>query len=211
VIFDYGFTMSSEYYFNVPHPGIHGWSELIQASVFADTRVARAWMYGEIGIGDIARIIQDATGEEHASILHYLRIGCRHLRENAAVAAFARRLKASGVPIGLVTVNFDIFNEVIVPEHGYDKLFDVIVNSCDYAEIDKRVLWPIAFSHLGAHIGYANSLLIEDGPENPQRFRDLGGYAIEYTDDAAFRREIAGFDIVNTGLELTRAGRAADA
>jgi hypothetical protein len=36
VIFDYGFTISSEYYFNVPHSRIQEWNALIQKYVFGD-------------------------------------------------------------------------------------------------------------------------------------------------------------------------------
>ena len=140
VIFDYGFTFSSEHYFNVPHPRIPQWHDLIQEVIFGDKRVCRAWMNGAIGLSDIAYIIAEKTGEDHTSILTCLRDGCRRLRENQTVATLARRLKSQGVPIGLVTVKFDVFNDIIAPSHRYNELFDVIINSCDYAKIDKRVL-----------------------------------------------------------------------
>ena len=203
VIFDYGFTLSSAHYFNVPHPRIPQWSELIQETVFADERVCRAWMKGEIHLPDIARLIQKKTGEEPASILACLKDGCRDLRENQAVVGFAQQLRRNRVPMALVTANFDVFNEVIVPEHRYNDLFDVIINSCDYGEIDKRVLWPLAFQQLGPHIEYANSLLIEDGKENPQQFRKAGGYAIEYSDERTFIQGTRGYKIANHRLEGT--------
>lgn len=160
-------------------------------------------MKGEISLHDIARIIQEETGEKHASILAHLRAGCRNVKENQAVVDFAEQLKTNHIPLGLVTANFDVFNEVIVPEHGYGELFDVIVNSCDYGEMDKRMLWPIAFRRLGKRIGYANSLLIEDGKKEPQQFRDAGGYTIEYSDDVTFIQEISRFRIANNLLQAT--------
>jgi len=203
VIFDYGFTISSEHYFNVPHPRIFRWHELIQESVFGDERVSRAWMKGEISLHDIARVIQEKTGEEHTSILAYLRDGCRNLKENRAVVKFAKQLRMNRVPIGLVTANFDVFNEVIVPEHRYSELFDVIINSCDYGVIDKRVLWPIAFKRLGSHIDYENTLLIEDGEKEPQQFRDAGGNANQYVDEAIFTEEIMRYKIANNRVQWT--------
>ena len=166
VIFDYGFTMSSEFYFNIPHPRIPQWRELILESVFSDECVTGDWMKGRIGLRDIAGIPQERTGEDLESILVCLRDGCRNLRENHAVVKYARNLREHAIAIGLVTVNFDVFNDVIVPEHQYGELFDVILNSCDYGETDKRDLWPMAFSKLGGHIRYSNSLLIEDGEKN---------------------------------------------
>lgn len=66
--------------------------------------------------------------------------------------------------------------------------FDVIINSSDYGEIDKRALWPIAFKALGDDIHYGNSLLIEDGSKEPELFRGCGGFAYEYTNDEGFLR-----------------------
>ena len=206
VIFDYGFTFSSEHYFNVPHPRIPQWHDLMQEVIFGDKRVCRAWMNGAIGLSDITHIIQEKTGEDCTSILTYLRDGCRKLRENQAVATLARQLKSHGVPIGLVTVNFDVFNDIIVPSHRYNELFSVIINSCDYAEIDKRVLWPMAFQQLGDHIGYANSLLIEDGKQEPQQFRVSGGYAIEYVNEVNFKQEIEKLSIADQRVYLLETG-----
>jgi FMN phosphatase YigB (HAD superfamily) len=203
VIFDYGFTISSEYYFNVPHPRIPRWRELIQESVFADQRVIYEWMKGRISLGDVAGILQKMTGEDSESILAYLRDGCRNLKENKAVIEFAKQLRENSISIGLVTANFDVFNEVIVPEHRYNELFDVIINSCDYGEINKRVLWPIAFDKLGKHIEYGNSLLVEDGKKEPQLFIDAGGHAIEYVDDMTFMMKTKRFTIVNNYLQRT--------
>ena len=198
VIFDYGFTLSSEYYFNIPHPRIAHWREVIQESVFSSESVTSDWMRGRISLREIAKILQNRTGEDLESILAYLRDGCRKLRENHAVVSLAWKLKEHAIPIGLVTVNFDVFSDIIVPEHRYDELFDVIVNSCDHGETDKRVLWPMAFAKLGGHIGYSNCLLIEDGEKNPQRFREAGGHAIQYADDATFATDISTLTIANS-------------
>ena len=69
---------------------------------------------------------------------------------------------------------------------GLDEKFDVIINSSDYGEIDKRALWPIAFEALGDDIHYGNSLLIEDGSKEPELFRGCGGFAYEYTMTSVF-------------------------
>lgn len=61
VIFDYGFTFSSQHYFNVPHPQIPQWHELTQAVIFGGECVCRAWMNGAIGLSDIAHILKEKT------------------------------------------------------------------------------------------------------------------------------------------------------
>jgi hypothetical protein len=83
---------------------------------------------------------------------------------------------------------------VVVPAHKLDRIFDVIVNSADYHNIRKEALWPIAFEKLGGGIGYPDSLLIEDGETEPEKFRQLGGYAQQYTNDKAFNKWINSMD-----------------
>ena len=82
----------------------------------------------------------------------------------------------------------DVFTEFVVPAHGLADKFDVIINSFDYKELDKSVLWAIAFEFLGGGIGYHQSLLIEDGQKNVERFRESGGYACRYENDEQLTR-----------------------
>lgn len=87
----------------------------------------------------------------------------------------------------LVTVNGDVFSDVIIQDQGLAGIFDVIVNSADHGCSDKLRLWPIAFAALGADISYADALLIEDGERNPARFRLQGGLAHQYCGDETLR------------------------
>jgi hypothetical protein len=95
------------------------------------------------------------------------------------------------VPIALVTVNFYVFSDVVVPERRYGDLFPVIINSSNHGEIDKRKLWPLAFRKLGQGISYADCLLIEDSDKELDLFTAAGGRAIKYTGEAAFASQIS--------------------
>ena len=86
----------------------------------------------------------------------------------------------------MVTDNMDVFSKVVIPAHGLDAQFDVIINSADFQEIRKDRLLPVAFERLGDGIGYANSLLIEDGENEPALFRAAGGTAYQYSNDEQF-------------------------
>ena len=88
----------------------------------------------------------------------------------------------------LVTGNMEVFTQIVVPSHHLDQMFNAIVNSSDYGEGRKEILWPIAFSQLGPGYTYANSLLIEDSIGNVERFRALGGVAHHYTNDQELLR-----------------------
>ena len=186
VVFDFGFTLSSDYYFKISPPGCPQWHEVIQKYIFGEPSIIIPWMKGELTSLDIAGMVSKHIPLDIPNIAASMEKGCQHLNFNPAVWDFAVAQKAAGRKTALVTDNMDVFTQVVVPAHGLDQLFDVILNSSDFHEIGKDVLWPIAFERLGGGIGYANSLLIEDGETEPAMFRALGGYAYQYLDDEKF-------------------------
>ena len=186
VVFDYGFTLSSAYYFNVTPPECPRWHALIQAHIFGRPALVDEWMAGRHTLADMARRLAPHVGMEVPEIVRAMEAGCRRLAFNRAVLDFALAQRPAGRKTALVTGNMDVFNSVVVPAHGLDRVFDVILNTYDYGELDKRVLWPIAFKRLGPGIGYANSLLIEDSPNAVEQFRAAGGYAYRYRGDESF-------------------------
>jgi len=194
VIFDYGLTIGCEYYFNKPHPKIPNWNELIQEVSFKNSEFSDRWMMGEKRTQNIAEILSQRTGVSRFEIEEYLRNGCRSIKENPQVISFARYLRANQFPICMVTVNCDIFNEVIIPSHGYSEVFPVIVNSCDFGTIDKSLLWPVALGRMSPPVNYSDCLLIEDKKSEIEQFIGLGGSAIHYVGDVNFREEIQRYD-----------------
>jgi FMN phosphatase YigB (HAD superfamily) len=190
VIFDYGFTLSSEHYFNVKHSGIPNWFDLIQEVIFSNEEFVKLWMTGKRKLTDVAEMLHCVTHIDTEEILECLKDGCKKLKENAAVINFAKTLKLHSVPIALVTGNFDVFTEIVAPSHGYDKLFDSIINTADCGETDKLKLWPIAFDKFDMKIDYENSLLIEDTIKEIDNFKRMGGHAIMYRSDDQLMEEL---------------------
>jgi hypothetical protein len=186
VVFDFGFTLSPDYYFNITPPNCPQWHEVIQKKVFGDPSVIDPWLKGDLTSLDIAIFLSKYIPLDIQVILDTMEAGCRHLKFNPAVWDFAIAQKAAGRKTALVTANMDVFTKVVVPAHRLDALFDVILNTSDFHEIRKDFLWPIAFERLGGGIGYANSLLIEDGETEPAMFRAQGGTAYQYSNDEAF-------------------------
>lgn len=199
VVFDYGFTLSSELYFTAVPPAVPQWRELIQRLIFDHDDITGPWMCGEIGLDDIAAILAPEMAMTKDDVLGYLRRGCTDLGFNAAVIDFARRVQSGPLKSALVTANMDVFSDVVVPSHGLDRLFDVIVNSADVGTCNKSVLWRVAFAALGAGISYHNSLLIEDGAANPATFRAQGGVAHQYVGDQVFRDWLRSVDFGGSG------------
>jgi 2-hydroxy-3-keto-5-methylthiopentenyl-1-phosphate phosphatase len=186
VIFDFGFTLSSEFYFNVFPPDFPLWQNVIQQKIFSDANIVDEWMSGKISIRHIAELLRNEINLDVSEIVEFMEMGCENLEFNMAVLDFAISIRNKGVKTAIVTGNMDVFTNVVVPSHQLDEKFDVILNSFDYQELDKAVLWPIAFNLLGSEIEYSNSLLIEDGSQNVEKFRNYGGYAYKYSNDQEF-------------------------
>jgi hypothetical protein len=189
VVFDFAFTLCSDRYFKIGPKGVPNWRSIFEEHVFyKGSEVLDKWLSGEYNTPDIARLIQPHAGMDLTGIIQAMDKGCENLAFNTAVLDFAEAQKRIGRPIALVTGNLDVFSRVVVPCHGLDKLFDVILSSSDFGANDKLLIWPKAFEMLGHGIGYHNSLLIEDGDASVNAWRSQGGLVYQYTDDEAFTR-----------------------
>ena len=187
VVFDFGGTLSSDPYFKMLGPRALKHVDNMMTGR-EDPHISQGWATGLLSSRDVANHLSPKTGVEPDVILSALYEGCAQIEFNEAVWNFVLQQRGLERKTPLVTGNFDVFNEVVVPARGLDKVFDAIVNSCDYGTGDKDELWPIAFDLLGEAYGYSTSLLIEDTSHEVGRFRELGGVAYQYTDDAAFNK-----------------------
>jgi hypothetical protein len=188
VIFDFGFTLSSDLYFKVAPPECPHWQELIQQNIFRNNALVDCWMAGMVTLQDIAEELAPIVEMEIPRIVDFLELGCQQLDFNEAILRFALRQRERGRKTAIVTGNMDVFTKVVVPHHHLKDQFDIIINSFDYREIDKTILWAKVFEFFGKGIGYHNSLLVEDGVNNVRKFRENGGYAYQYENDELFLR-----------------------
>lgn len=187
VVFDFGLTLSSDRYFTEAPPGYPQWNSVIQQHIFEHRCIVNAWMAGELSLADIAQIVARQIDLPIPVIIETMERGCSTMTFNAAVWEFATAQRAAGRKTALVTANMDVFTNVVVPAHELDQIFDVIVNSADYHELRKELLWERAFALLGNDIHYGNSLLIEDSEKEVTLFRARNGLAVHYQDDERFR------------------------
>ncbi len=185
VVFDFAFTLSSAFYFRtLGEEALQTVSNVLFNN--PDSGISSAWMTGEISSHDVAEFLSPYLSLPASYILDALRDGCANLRFNDAVLQFAIAQRRLGRKTALVTVNSDVFTDVVVPTHDLNSVFDAIVNSSDHGTMDKTQLWPIAFQRLGPGYGYHNSLLIEDNERMVGSFRSLGGAAHQYQNDESF-------------------------
>ena len=187
IVFDFGMTLSSDRYFKIAPPGIPEWGSVIQQHIFDQRHIVNAWMAGELTLVDIAQIVARQMDVPIPVIIETMERGCSAMTFNAAVWEFATAQRAAGRKTALVTANMDVFTKIVVPAHGLDQIFDVILNSADHHELRKELLWDRAFALLGDGIDYGNSLLIEDSEKELTLFRSRGGLAVQYQNDERFR------------------------
>jgi FMN phosphatase YigB (HAD superfamily) len=188
IVFDFAFTLSSDLYFKVSPPECPNWQELIQRTIFSNNPLVDRWMAGAVTMYNIAEELAPVVNMEVSRIVSFLELGCQNMSFNEAVWRFAIQQRAAGRKTAIVTNNMDVFTKVVVPCHNLSDRFDIIINSFDYQEIDKTLLWAKAFEMLGRGIGYSQSLLIEDGAKNVRKFRENGGYAYQYENDERFSK-----------------------
>lgn len=184
VIFDFGFTLCSQKFFTNEMPEFSNIYRIYQEHVFHKPSVIEPWEKGLITYIDIANKIKDITGLEINKIFKHMEEGCKNLAFNKEVYDFAVEMKKKGKAVYLVTVNMDVFSRFVVPNHKELAIFDKIINSADYGTNDKNNLWPKVFDTTS--FNYKNTLLIEDGNMNIEKFQKNGGLAYQYATEENF-------------------------
>jgi phosphoserine phosphatase len=186
IVVDYAGTLSNGRYFHCAPAECPDLGRVASEVLFApDSALFDPWMEDRLCARDIATAIAPLVHRSAAIVERCMRERCRGLPLNAGVVEFVQTQRRLGRRAALVTVNVDLFTEIVVPDQHLDLLFDVIVNSADYGTLDKRNLWPIAFEELGG--GYATAFAIDDSLRNVRWFTELGGFAYCYTGDDALR------------------------
>ena len=127
MIIDFGFRLSSDYYFR--ELGLQYTDRIAQFVFSRDSEIGRRWMGGLISSHEVSKRLFDCLGLSADEIHSALARGCSRMSFNQSVWNFARIQRVEGRKLAVVTGNADIFREVIVPSRGLDREFASIVNS----------------------------------------------------------------------------------
>jgi hypothetical protein len=118
-----------------------------------------------------------------------------HARECCALLSFNetawRVATERRLPQALVTVNTDLFADLVVPVHRLSEVFDVIVMSWSERTVDKAALCEIALSRLSFHGERSHALLIDNRLDNVEGWRRAGGAGYWFTSDEQFKTDLA--------------------
>ncbi len=178
IIFDFDGVLCRDYFYTnlkASHPAV---SDFINTRVFAKgSDVADKWMRGELTADDVNKFISDNTNINFDMLSNLFTESVHAMKVDNRLLELAKTVLLEGGKIALVTNNMDVFNEITIKKHNLDKIFPVIVNSCDYGimkhDEDGR-LFDIAMEKLGVS-NYNGALLIDDSSKARIAFEGKGG------------------------------------
>jgi FMN phosphatase YigB (HAD superfamily) len=184
VLFDFGGTLADEHWMRAAEPPFPGFG----AAYHRERDVAtKEWDCGRISTDELADRIAQHLGVDAAAVRAHIGVLCRQLVFFDSVMAYARRRRRASRPQALVTVNPDLFAD-IVEHYRLDDLFDAIVVSSTEQTDDKLVLCERALRRLDTSI--TDALLIDNLAANVAAFRDAGGQAYHFVDDTTFAADL---------------------
>jgi FMN phosphatase YigB (HAD superfamily) len=184
LLWDFGDTLVDERWMRRPPAEFPTW-EAVWLDVMGDH--ADDWNVGRVGRAEVFGAIAERSGMSAAAVKSHARTCCERLlfNETAWRLASERRL-----PQALVTVNPDLFADFVVPAHGLDDVFDVIVMSFEELTDDKPTLCDIALDRLGFTGPRSDALLIDNRRDLVEAWRDVGGTGYWFQSDQQLRADL---------------------
>ena len=192
LLWDFGDTLCDERFIWSSGPD---WMEVYRS--FDDSGVGASWSLGELNTREFAKRLSKQMNRDAASIVAHMIERCNHIRFFEKTYAF---FKARHLPQAIVTVNPDLFSEVIVPLCGFDVDCEAIVTSWQEGTFDKNILNRLALERMGllddtcedGACDNANALLIDNKKSNIEAWLGIGGAGYHYTNDETFERDSTG-------------------
>jgi FMN phosphatase YigB (HAD superfamily) len=184
VLFDFGGTLADEHWMRAPGPPFPGFTD---AYLRVKGPVVSEWECGRVTTDDLAQRIALELRVDRDAVRQHIAVLCRQLVFFDSVMTFARERRADGHRQALVTVNPDLFDD-IVDCYGLDAVFDPIVTSFERGTSDKLALCACAVDRLNTSI--ADAVLIDNVAANVDAFRAAGGRAYLFVDDETFAADL---------------------
>ena len=180
LLWDFGDTLCDEKFIWSSGPE---WMEVYET--FDDDGVGSKWCLGEIDTLQFAEELAGRMNRSVDSIVEHMTKRCGSIQFFEKTYAF---FKERHLPQAIVTVNPDLFSNVIVPICGFEEDCDVIVTSWEEGTEDKRILNKLAIERLALGCDNAAALLIDNKKKNVDDWKSEGGAGYWFKGDQAFAR-----------------------
>ena len=192
LLWDFGDTIVDQTWLGQAPDGVPEWSRCWELLISGEA--AEAWFAGGGRSAlDQARLVSAPCGMAPEAALEHMKACSRRIRFFDGVM---RLVRESPLRQAIVTVNPDIFSEVVVPHYGLGASFEVIVTSWEERTNDKAELCSVAMRRLDPKATFADGFLIgQPGGERSSlggdgrsgsclRWRGVGGRAYARTVEA---------------------------
>lgn len=153
-----------------------------------DEDLAEAWNTGCIGDLEFAHGLTPHIAMSPREILAHMRERCNHVEFYEFAYSYFR---AKTLPQAIVTVNPQLWSEVISPLYALHDVADVIVTSWEEKTRDKGLLCDVALARFQTTYKRREALLIDNKVDNVEAWRAKGGCGYLFTSDEQFRQDIS--------------------
>jgi len=180
VLWDFGDTLADETWMLAPLPGAADWPAAY-GRILGGGDLADRWNLGLATVADVADELAAGLGVPSVRVLMHMRRCCGEVAFYPEVMKLVAELD---LPQAIVTINCDIFSEIVVPTYALADRFETIVASWEEATLSKADLCDIAMSRLPGALDRASCLLIDNKLENVLEWRGRGGMAWHFQGSA---------------------------
>lgn len=191
ILFDFGGTLVDQVFFRNGSIKISNFPKIMMEKFYEpffsnpnSSSLLGGWIAGELTKNDIAQAISLETNFPKEDVLSAMEENCRNLMVFDKVFEWAKEISKTK-KTAVVTINSDIFTDVIVEAYSLNKYFSVIVNSCHYKTMDKNLVCKIALEKLG-QVRIERALLIDDSKSNCEEFIQAGGNSYFFKNEDQF-------------------------
>lgn len=155
---------------------------------FDHNNLATAWNQGNLDIQTFAEALVPLLHLPADAIVARMIERCHEIQFYDQTYTF---FKARHLPQAIVTVNPDLFSEVIVPVYNLNTQCDMIVTSWEEGTEDKRILNRLAIERMEVDCVPGEALLIDNKLSNVKDWVDVGGAGYHYQGDQQFIEDAA--------------------
>ena len=175
ILWDFGNTLADERFMHAPLDGAPDWSPVFRG--IHRTGLVEKWNLGQITSNDVAVSLAAELEIEPSRIVAHMRECCRNIHFYPVVMDLVANCAA---PQAIVTINPDIFTEVIVPTYDLSAKFPAIVTSWQEGTLSKADLCEVAMGRLDRSLRLPECVLIDNKLENVLEWRARGGAAYHF-------------------------------
>jgi phosphoglycolate phosphatase-like HAD superfamily hydrolase len=181
ILWDFGDTLCDQTWALAPLEGERAWATLYRQVLDSDGLVDR-WDRGEATTVEVSAAVARRLGAAPGKVQAHMEACCRNITFFPRVMDLVAHTR---LPQAIVTINPDIFSEVVVPAYRLRERFETIVTSWQERTVDKARLCEIAMARIGPDLRPENCLLVDNLSENTEAWRARGGAALHFTGEAA--------------------------